>query len=107
MSDPQKLGKAAGTDLLEGKLTLPLIMLLDHEPEMRSEFEQIMITGTYQVISRDEIKNKLINYGVLNEIKARSNEHVAVARKNLEVLSRSEYRSCLTDTLDFVANRNY
>jgi octaprenyl-diphosphate synthase len=107
MSDSQKLGKAAGTDLLEGKLTLPLIMLLEHEPELRSSFERIMVDGSYQALSRDEIKQKLITYGVLDEIRSRSNEHVTRARKNLDVLPRSEYRSCLTDTLDFVANRNY
>ena len=107
MSDTQKLGKAAGNDLLEGKLTLPLIMLLDLEPQLRTVFEQIMIDGAYNAISRDEIKQKLVDHGILSSIKERSNEHIGTARKNLEVLPRTEYGSCLADTLDFVANRNY
>ena len=107
MSDEQKLGKAAGNDLLEGKLTLPLIMLLDREPELRGSLERVMVDGAYRVITRETIKQKLVDLGILSEIRSRSNGHIETARKNLDVLPSSEYRSCLTDTLAFVANRNY
>jgi octaprenyl-diphosphate synthase len=106
MSDPQKLGKAAGTDLLEGKLTLPLIMLLALEPGLRKAFEQVMLDGTYDVLSREAIQAKLNEHGILSEINDRVQGYVNTARKSLDVLPESEYRSCLTDTLDFVANRN-
>ena len=107
MSDAEKLGKAAGTDLLEGKLTLPLIDLIAKEPELRSSFETIMLEGSYRNLSRDQIKQKLVSLGIIDGIKKRSVEHIERARKNLDVLPQSEYRSCLTDTLDFIANRNY
>src|SRR5213082_3030373 len=36
------LGKPAGADLLEGKVSLPLIFLLQREPEMRSRLQTVM-----------------------------------------------------------------
>jgi octaprenyl-diphosphate synthase len=107
VAEEQALGKAAGTDLLEGKLTLPLIMLLEREPGVRSSFEQIMRQGSYEAGARAEIQKKLVAHGILDEIKERSKAYIIRARKSLDVLPDSEYRSCLTETLDFVADRNY
>src|SRR5436305_261496 len=41
-SDEDALGKAAGVDLLEGKVTLPLIYLLEEEPGMRPSVQTVM-----------------------------------------------------------------
>jgi octaprenyl-diphosphate synthase len=107
LSDETQLGKAAGTDLLEGKLTLPLIALLAKEPNLRPAFEKIMFDGSYERLSRNEIKEKLIFHGILDELKLRAEGFIARARKSLEVLTQSEYRSCLEHTLDFVVDRSY
>ncbi|HWW74324.1 MAG TPA: polyprenyl synthetase family protein, partial [Pyrinomonadaceae bacterium] len=40
-SDEGSLGKAAGADLLEGKVTLPLIYLLEDEPKMKSAVQTV------------------------------------------------------------------
>ncbi len=105
MSDERQLGKAAGTDLLEGKLTLPLITLLAKEPGLKREFETIMLDGAYDIMSRDEIKQKLVAHGISADIRTRSEAIIERARKSLEVLPESEYRSSLEDTLDFVIER--
>lgn len=42
------LGKASGVDLLEGKLTLPLIYLLEKEPTKRAAVESVMREGSYE-----------------------------------------------------------
>src|SRR5690606_3320416 len=36
------LGKASGADLIEGKMTLPLIMLADAEPQIKPSLEAVM-----------------------------------------------------------------
>src|SRR5918997_4432568 len=41
------LGKAAGVDLLEGKVTLPLIYLLEREPALRPKILKVMREGNY------------------------------------------------------------
>ena len=51
-SSSDQLGKAAGTDLLEGKVTLPLILLLDREPAIKADLERIMLDGDYRRSSR-------------------------------------------------------
>lgn len=106
-SESEQLGKAAGTDLLEGKLTLPLISLLKKEPAVKNRLEKVMLDGDYSHLTRETIKKKLDSYGILDEIKSRSHEFAGRARKSLDVLPQSEYRSCLEDTLDFVTTRNH
>lgn len=105
-ADSKDLGKAAGSDLLEGKLTLPLIYLLKAVPELAPKLEKIMFDGEYDAISREELKKQLVERGILDEIKVRASEHAAAARKSLDVLPESRYRSCLEDVLSFVTERN-
>ena len=106
-SEAEQLGKAAGTDLLEGKLTLPLISLLKKEPSLKPQLESVMLDGNYETLSRHDVRAKLDAHGILDEIKARANEFVGRARKSLDVLPQSEYRSCLEDTLNFVTSRKH
>lgn len=102
-----QLGKAAGSDLLEGKLTLPLIRLLTAEPGLRKRLESVILDGAYNAISRDEIASLFNQHSILGQIKAQAHKHIDAAQKCLDVLSISEYRSCLEATLNFVAARSY
>ena len=105
-AETESLGKAAGSDLLEGKLTLPLIYLLEKEPSLKLKLEKIMFDGEYSALSRDELKEMLLTHGILAAIKARADDYAGRARKSLDVLPKSEYRSCLEDVLAFVIERN-
>lgn len=105
-SDAERLGKAAGSDLLEGKITLPLIYLLAAEPELRSNFEQIMLTGEYNELSREEIREKLEEHGTLDSIRDEARRFAVAAGKNLAVLAKSEYRDALEGIANFVIDRN-
>src|SRR5713226_7205980 len=46
------LGKPAGADLLEGKVSLPLIFLLQREPELRGEIQTVISEASYKSVSR-------------------------------------------------------
>jgi len=105
-ADSKDLGKSAGSDLLEGKLTLPLIYLAARLPTVTAKLERIMFDGDYRAISRAELKSQLVDHGILEAIKGLANGHAEAARKSLEVLPESEYRSCLEDVLKFVVERN-
>src|SRR5215210_5187679 len=48
----EALGKPAGVDLLEGKLTLPLIYLLESNPSLRASLQTIMHEGNYEKVER-------------------------------------------------------
>jgi octaprenyl-diphosphate synthase len=105
-ADTKSLGKTAGSDLLEGKLTFPLIFLLQKEPGLIPSIRKIMFDGEYAALSLSEIREKLIRHGILDEIRSRAEEYVEAARKSLEVLPQTEYRSTLDDVLTFVTERN-
>ena len=105
-SDVDQLGKAAGSDLLEGKLTLPLISLLENEPSLRTAFERVMLNGEYTEFSREDLKEKLGAHGVINDIREKANTYALSARKSIDVLPETEYRSTLEGILDFVIDRS-
>lgn len=105
-SDADKLGKTAGADLLEGKLTLPLISLLENEPTLRSNFEHVMLDGEYRRFSREALMQKLESHGTLEKIRDHAGMFAERARKNLEVLPKTEYRSALEGISRFVIERN-
>ena len=105
-SDSESIGKAAGVDLLEGKLTLPLIKLVQIDPSMRSVFEKIMFDGTYESYPREKIMDRLKNDGILSDIADEAASFAGRARKSLDVLAKTEYRSALEEIPDFVIERN-
>lgn len=100
------LGKSAGSDLLEGKLTLPLIMLLEKEPDLLSLIEKVVFAGEYVAITREELHERLTDNGIAAMLDERIKKHSNLAIKSLDVLPESEYRSCLEDVLAYVTERN-
>ncbi len=104
-ADDESLGKAAGVDLLEGKLTLPLIKLLEVEPELRPEFEKMMLSGAYDDFSRAMIIDRLYLHGIVDSIRERAYAHAESAKKVLDVLSKTLYRQTLEAIPRFVIQR--
>src|SRR5947207_110945 len=51
-SSEEVLGKPAGADLLEGKVSLPLIFLLHRNPDMRSRLQTVIAENGYASVSR-------------------------------------------------------
>ncbi len=105
-ADDEILGKASGADLLEGKVTMPLLLLLQKEPSMKRDLEQIMHDGGYENVSRESLLSKLENYGLLDETRRRAFGFAEKARKNLEVLGNSKYREALEEIPTYMIERN-
>ncbi|MGC2235256.1 MAG: polyprenyl synthetase family protein [Pyrinomonadaceae bacterium] len=105
-AEEEILGKAAGADLLEGKLTLPLILLREKEPEVRRHLENIMHEGNYENVSRESLTEKLESYGLLEETRNRAYNFANEALKNLAVLAKTEYRSALEEIPGYMIQRS-
>ncbi|MGI8466939.1 MAG: polyprenyl synthetase family protein [Pyrinomonadaceae bacterium] len=105
-ADEEVLGKAAGADLLEGKLTLPLILLVEKNPAIKQDLEQIMHDGNYEKVSRERLLAELTNGGMLAETRERAYEYARQAKKNLEVLPESRYRSALEEIPNYMIERD-
>jgi octaprenyl-diphosphate synthase len=100
------LGKASGADLLEGKLTLPLILLVKKEPELKSDLEKIMNDGDYRQFSRQSLLEKLETGGFLEETRQMAYTFADQAIKNLELLPKTAYRSALEEIPGYMIERN-
>ena len=106
IAEEEILGKAAGADLLEGKLTLPLILLVKKEPVIKKDIERIMHDGDYSNISREVLLERLEIAETIEETRRRAFGFAEKARKNLEVLTKTEYRLGLEDIPGYMIDRN-
>lgn len=104
-ADEEVLGKAAGADLLEGKLTLPLILLLKDNSEWRASLEQVMHDGDYRRVPRENLLKELETGGALAATKQRAHFYATEARQNLDVLPESKYRNALAEIAAYIVER--
>src|SRR5918912_1605035 len=89
------LGKPAGVDLLEGKSTLPLIYLLESEPEAAQMLEQVMIERGYEHVTRASLLEKVELAGALERARLRASHYAEAARDALSALLPSKYCDAL------------
>lgn len=99
------LGKPAGLDLVEGKLTLPLIYLLEKEPELRARVQSVMREGNYQNVTREELLGAVERSGAMERARRRAVEFADRARAALDHLPDSEYRDALRSIPTFIIER--
>ena len=105
-SDAESLGKAAGADLLEGKMTLPLIKLVASKPAYKALLEEVMVSGEYSDETRAEISNEMKRLNILPQVREIATGYASEARKNLELFKQTEYRDALDEIPNFVIARN-
>src|SRR6267142_620727 len=101
-----RLGKAAGVDLLEGKLTLPLIYLLESDESARELLQTVIRDGGYTTVPRELLLGAVKKTGALDHAKARANEYAEAARDCLNCLPESEYCDSLRAIPTYVLERD-
>jgi octaprenyl-diphosphate synthase len=99
------LGKPAGLDLVEGKLTLPLIYLLEKEPQWRTRLQTVMRDGNYHSVTREELLEAVERTGAMERARRRALEFAELARKALDQLPDSEYCDALRSIPTFIIER--
>jgi octaprenyl-diphosphate synthase len=100
------LGKAAGADLLEGKLTLPLIHLLEERPEMRGEVQAVMREGNYEGVSRQSLLRAAEECGALARARESAALYANAAADALDALRPSKYTDALRSIPSFILERD-
>jgi octaprenyl-diphosphate synthase len=100
------LGKAAGVDLLEGKLTLPLIFLLEKDSSMRRAVQTVMREGSYQAVSRSTLLRAVERTGALERARERAYDYAEAARRALDALPASEYADALRSIPTYIIERD-
>lgn len=105
-SSDDTLGKAAGVDLLGGKVTLPLIYLMTSDPSTRELVQTVMNDGNYQSVSRRVLLDALNRAGALEQARERADEYAEAARLSIGNLPPSEYCRSLEAIPTYVLERD-
>jgi len=100
------LGKPAGADLLEGKVSLPLIFLQQREPEMRSVIQTVISEASYETISRAFLHEALERTGALELAMERAIEYALAARAAVESLPDSTHAQVLASIPSYIVERD-
>ena len=104
-STEESLGKAAGVDLLEGKVTLPLIYLLEEDAAARAAVQTVIQEGSYATISRAMLLDAAEQTGALRRARTRAAKFAEDAKAALETLQPSAYTDALRSIPSFIIER--
>jgi octaprenyl-diphosphate synthase len=105
-SSEDVLGKPAGADLLEGKVALPLILLLQREPEMRSAVQTVISEASYAIVSRAALLEALERTGALQLALQRATEYASAALGALDGLADTSYARVLSSIPTYIVERD-
>ena len=98
---PQRTGKARGTDLLDGTVTLPLILARERDPSLATLDLRALDGGAAEAIC-----DRIAATGVLDEVRDGARKRVARAKRSLDSLKLDpERRELLALVADGVVER--
>jgi len=103
------LGKPVNHDLKEGKITLPLIYLLERSNgnEEVAMMRQSLIEKNYDAISRERLLHHLTESSAFSDAEKKAKYYAALAKNDLAVFEPSDARSAMLDLLNFVIERSW
>jgi len=105
-SNDDVLGKAAGVDLLGGKVTLPLIYLTEADDDAREMIRIVLNDGSYNTVAREDLLDAVERVGALERVRSRADEYAEKARAALDNLPESKYCDSLRALPSYVLDRD-
>lgn len=105
-SSEEVLGKAAGADLLGGKVTLPLIYLRDAEPGTLEMIQTVLREEKYGAVHPRELFEIMDRSGALEKARNRAHEYAADAAAALDNLPESDYTDSLRALPTYILDRD-
>ena len=105
-SNEEALGKAAGADLLGGKVTLPLIYLRDADPSSLGMIQTVLREEKYGAVQPQDLFAAMARTGALEKARDRADEYATDARAALNNLPDSEYCDSLRALPTYILDRD-
>ncbi len=90
-------GKSVGHDLTEGKLTLPVLLACDADPQVRARIRRDLGEGGISAAAAQELLELVRKAGGVDRARARAHAIAGEALAELQVLAPSRYRDALAD----------
>lgn len=107
VSTEAKLGKPVANDLREGKLTLPLIYLMEiGAPEHRRMLETVMRERGFETVKRDEVLQLIDEHGTLDRARQEARRYADQAIEALSIFPPSQFRQALLSVPRFIIERD-
>lgn len=106
-STESTLGKPVGSDLKEGKMTLPLIYLMrDGEPRHRDLVRDALRSNNLDAASRDTISQLVLEYRTADRVLAKARDYALKAKECLKDFPPSEARNALLSIPEYIVERD-
>jgi len=107
VSTEDKLGKPVANDLREGKLTLPLIYVMeDGDARDRKIIETVMRERGFKSVARDKVLDLLAGHQALDRARAAARRYAEQAAEALSIFAGSRYRQALLSVPRFIVERD-
>ena len=104
----EKIGKPLGNDLVEGKVTLPLLVLLERaDSALYAKLMQRIEDSRSDLTVRNELIAYTVQNGGIDYAKNRMLEYVSQAKQLLASFEESRARNQMIDLLDWMVQRSY
>jgi len=101
------LGKPVGSDLREGKLTLPLIYLMRQcEPRHREMVRTVLRENGFRTVGREAILSLVLEYGTVERVLAKAHAYANTAKELLGAFPASPSRDALRAIPEFIVDRD-
>ena len=108
ISDEKTIGKPAGNDIREGKVTYPLLSALKKATESEKErISQVLSTVEPTTEQIESVRQFAFEKGGVKETIKLAREYVEKAKEVLNVFPESPLRTALFEIADFIVERTY
>lgn len=105
VAEEKQLGKKLGKDLMEGKITLPLIELLKTAKE-REEIEDILTQESFSEQNLKKILKYLETYRCIESSMEIAKKYIEIAKNSLMIFPDSFHRRTLFKIADYILQRD-
>ena len=102
------LGKKVGDDFRDGKITLPVLLAYRRGDEDQRAFWRRSLTE--RIVEDGDLEQAIAmmaEHRALEDTIARARHYGAMARDALEIFPKSDYRTALTEVVDFCVDREF
>lgn len=107
-ADKTRLGKGIGNDLMEGKVTLPLLHLLNRcRPAERVEIAGLFNGGDVEARNLERVLAMMREYGSIRYATIKAQDFIERSKKHLDTFGNSVHRQALGIVADYVVSRDY